>query len=96
MELDKIIAEALNIKARSSKQVQLEYDNLIKNFGTEFAVLLKADFDQLKQVTLPSIAEGVERICEGKVHITAGFDGQYGKIKIFSELERNNYQKKLF
>ena len=96
VELDKIIAEALNIKARSSKQVQLEYDNLIKNFGTEFAVLLKADFDQLKQVTLPSIAEGVERICEGKVHITAGFDGQYGKIKIFSELERNNYQKKLF
>jgi len=96
VELDKIIAAALNIKARGAKQVQQEYENLIKNFGTEFAVLLKADFDQLKQATLPKIAEGIKRVREGQVQITAGFDGQYGKIKIFSEQERNNYQKKLF
>jgi len=96
IELDKIIAEALGIKSRNSKQVQEEYLNLIKNFGTEFEILLNVDYESLKEKTLPQIAEGIKRVREGKVHIQPGFDGQYGVIKIFDENERLNYQKKLF
>ena len=70
--------------------------NLIKNFGTEFEVLLDIGLDKLKEVTLPNIADGIIRTREGKVHISPGFDGQYGKIKIFEDSERVDYQKKLF
>ncbi|MEK7203348.1 MAG: endonuclease Q family protein, partial [Patescibacteria group bacterium] len=44
--LDKIIAEALNIKSRHSKKVQLEYNNLIKQGDNEFNILLNISKDK--------------------------------------------------
>ena len=97
VELDKIIAEALGIKSRSSKQVQIEYKKIIENFGNEFNVLLTVGLNELaKKNILPGIVEGIRRVRVGELFIQPGFDGQYGKIKIFSEQERHNYQKKLF
>lgn len=96
IELDKIIAQALGIKSRSSKRVQQEYKNLINNFKNEFEILLHATKDDLTKATLPQIVEGILRAREGRVHITPGFDGEYGKIKIFNEDERVDFQKKLF
>ncbi|MBU4482284.1 endonuclease Q family protein [Patescibacteria group bacterium] len=96
IELDKIIAESLNIKSRSSKRVQVEYKNLINNFSNEFEILLNVERADLEKITLPAIAEGILRARQGKVNITPGFDGQYGMIKIFSDKDRKNFQKKLF
>lgn len=96
IELDKIIAEALQIKSRNSKQVQENYKNLIDNFKTEFEILLNANEIDLKKITEPIIAEGILRVRNGKVFIKPGFDGQYGEIKIFEQGERKNYQSQLF
>lgn len=96
IELDKIVAESLNIKSRNSKAVQADYKNLINNFGTEFKILLDVPKEDLIKVTLPQIAEGIIRAREGKVHVTPGFDGEYGRIKIFDDNERDNFQKSLF
>lgn len=93
VELDKIIAEALGVKSRSSKKVQTEYDKLIKIFGTEIGVLLDAKTEELKSKTLPLIAEGVERVRSGNLFITPGFDGQYGKIEIFDKKELAKQRK---
>jgi PHP family Zn ribbon phosphoesterase len=75
-----------------------EYDKLIARFGTEFAVLLDEDDSELKSATLPEIAQGIQRVREGKVHIEPGYDGEYGKIKIFEEHEERSFlsQKTLF
>lgn len=96
IELDKIIAEALDIKSRSSKRVQEEYKRLLNSFKNEFEILLKISEVDLKKVTLPEIVEGVMRMRAGKLKIVPGFDGQYGQIKIFDERERQNLQKSLF
>lgn len=96
IELDKIIAESLGIKSRSSKRVQDEYLNLIKCFGSEFEILLNINFEDLNKAVLPQIVEGIKRVREGKVHIKPGFDGEYGKIEIFKDEERLDYQKSLF
>jgi len=96
VELDKIIAEALGIKSRASKQVQAEYKNLISNFQNEFNILLNVNLDDLKRKSLPEISEGIARLRAGKLIVKPGFDGEYGQIKIFSEEERKKYQEKLF
>jgi uncharacterized protein (TIGR00375 family) len=94
---DEVVAEALGVGV-ASKAVWKEYNEAIKNFGSEFGILIDVSESDLR-VGLPSaIAEGVIRMRQGKVHIEPGYDGQYGKIKIFEDDERDelNAQKSLF
>ncbi len=95
--LQEIIADALGVNV-GTKQGKAEYEKLISEFGSEFAVLLDVDVEALKQATLPEIAEGVERVRSGKVSIEPGYDGEYGKIEIFKANEQRSSvsQKTLF
>jgi uncharacterized protein (TIGR00375 family) len=95
VELDKIIAESLNIKSRASKQVQVVYHNLIKAIGPELFILLEADLEDIKKASDARIAEGLRRVRAGELIIKPGFDGQYGEVKIFSDNEKET-QKTLF
>ncbi len=96
VELDKIIAEALGIKSRASKKVQIEYQNLIKQAGPEMEILLDKDLNSLRDLTLPGVVEGIKRVRAGNVIVKPGFDGQYGVVKIFKDEEREiNKQPKL-
>jgi uncharacterized protein (TIGR00375 family) len=95
VELDKIIAEALNIKSRSSVVVQKEYSRLISKFGPELNILLDLNLDKVGAEFDPRISEGIRRMRQGELIIKPGFDGQYGEINIFSEETRLGRQKSL-
>ncbi|OGZ34295.1 MAG: DNA helicase UvrD [Candidatus Portnoybacteria bacterium RIFCSPLOWO2_12_FULL_39_9] len=90
--LEEIIAEAFGVGA-ASKRVREEYKNLIRYFGQEFEVLLEAKREQIEQAGSAEIAEGVMRVREGKVYVEPGYDGEYGKIKIFKDEERGKLSK---
>ncbi len=97
VELDKIIAEALGIKSRSSQRVKAEYNNIINQAGTEMDVLLNESLENLEKITLPIIVEGIKRARAGNLIVEPGFDGQYGIIKIFKNEEKGkNNQRSLF
>jgi uncharacterized protein (TIGR00375 family) len=85
VELDKIIAASLGVKNRSSKRVQNIYAEMIKSLGSELKILLDSQIEDVKNVSNEIIAEGVKRVREGNIRIDPGFDGQYGKIKIFTD-----------
>ncbi|MFA5878306.1 MAG: endonuclease Q family protein [Candidatus Staskawiczbacteria bacterium] len=87
--LEEIIAEAKNV-GPNSKKVALEYDKVIKNIGNEFRILLESSREELNEATSSEIAEGIIRVREGNVSIEPGFDGIYGKVKIFSEAEKKD------
>ena len=94
--LSEIIAECFSV-GKNSKKVQAEYFNLTTAGKNEFNVLLNLEIEELKKITLPKIAEAIKRVREGRVDLTPGFDGRYGKIRIFSEAEQdNNSQASLF
>jgi len=90
--LGEIIADVLGVLS-GAKQVEKEYKNLIEKLGNEFKVLLNVSFEDLKQATLSEIAEGIIRVREGKVFIEPGYDGVYGKIRIFSSEDKKNISK---
>jgi uncharacterized protein (TIGR00375 family) len=90
--LEEIIADALG-QSVGTVEVEKEYKNLIEKFENEFNVLLNASRPDLEAVTLPEIAEGIIRAREGKVYIEPGYDGVYGKIRIFQKGEQKSISR---
>ena len=85
--LAEIIAETLG-RGVATKEVIKHYQNLIGKLGPEFNILLNASIKDLKSATLPEIAEGIIRVREGKISVEPGYDGVYGKVRIFSKSEQ--------
>ena len=96
VELDKIIAESFGIKSRHSQKVRKEYDRLIAEFGSEMHILLELDLSNISKDIEKRIIEGISRVRRGDLIIQPGFDGQYGRINIFSDNNRPVSQNKLF
>lgn len=90
--LEEIIADALDENV-GTVSVEREYKRLIENFDNEFNILLNVQREDLEKITLPEIAEGVIRVREGKVFIQPGYDGVYGKVKIFQKGEEKKFSR---
>ena len=82
--LEEIIADALGVGV-GTQTVEREYVNLIERCGTEFEVLLKAPEESLRKVAPAKIAEGILRMRQGQVTVEPGYDGEYGKVKLFGQ-----------
>ncbi len=82
--LDEIIAEAFGVASATTKRVQEEYQKLVQELGGELAILFDLSEGELKGRTRPEVVEGIMRVREGKLKIEPGYDGLYGKVKIFS------------
>ena len=90
MTLDSIIGEAFDVGVKS-KKVKEQYDLMIKAFGNELDILMTLPLSNLSTINhnlSPSIVEGIRRMREGRLHITPGFDGQYGEVHIFDKEEK--------
>ncbi len=90
--LVEIIADVLGVGSMT-KRVDKEYKNLIEKFGNEFKVLLDISSQDLKVATSPEITEGIIRVREGKVYVEPGYDGVYGKVRIFYKKEQKNLSR---
>jgi uncharacterized protein (TIGR00375 family) len=85
--LPEIISETLKVGV-NSKAVNHEYLGLLGKIGSEFKILMDAPLNDIERAGSPLLREAISRMREGKIHIAPGFDGEFGKIRIFEEVER--------
>jgi len=85
--LPEIIGEALK-KGASSKAVTDAYFGLLEKLGNEFSMLMHTPLEDIERASSPLIKEAIFRVRTGDVQIAPGFDGEYGKIRIFEEVKR--------
>jgi len=85
--LPEILAEVYGVGA-GSKQVQQNYEALLRKLGPELAILQEIPLSELQKLSNPLLAEGIRRMRAGELTIAAGYDGEYGVVKLFDESER--------
>jgi uncharacterized protein (TIGR00375 family) len=84
--LEEILSEALG-RGVNTQTVKREYRRLTDAAGSEFSILLDMEEDDIRKIAHPRVAEAVEKVRTGELSITPGFDGEFGKIKIFGKTE---------
>lgn len=70
----------------SSKKVKEHMARLLGRIGPELRILSDTPLEDLAKDS-PVLAEAVSRMRQGKVFRQPGFDGQYGRIRVFSPEE---------
>ena len=93
--LEEIIAASMGVGV-ASKKVQAEYFRMTDR-ASEFEILLDMPETELRKFTSENVAQGIINMRQGKVQITPGYDGEYGKIRLFEhDVKRKSNLQTLF
>jgi len=84
--LDEVLAELCGVGPQS-KTVRQRYDELLRRVGPELFLLQEAPTEQIAQAGWPLVAEAIGRMRAGRVIRQAGYDGEYGTIRLFTQDE---------
>jgi PHP family Zn ribbon phosphoesterase len=84
--LTEVLGEIFS-RGPATKTVMNEYGKIIRMFDSEFNLLLNVSVGEISERYSPVLGEAVKRIRKGKVVRRAGFDGEFGVIKVFEEGE---------
>ena len=87
VSLDQALSEALRVGV-NAKRVRTAYTALVDAFGNELTVLLDAPISDIAialQPHGPRVAEAIQRIRDGDIHIQPGYDGKYGTVKVWAD-----------
>lgn len=81
--LMEIIAQSLGVSMASKKAAD-EYLDLVTRLGGEFNILLDAPEAVLNSSMDSKLVSGIRRVRAGEIEVEPGYDGVYGKVRIFS------------
>ncbi len=95
--LAEVISEIRGV-GEKSKKVQQAYEELLARVGSELYILEQAPTEDIRAAGSPLMAEAIQRMREGRVIRDAGYDGEYGTIRLFEkdELTRGSHVSLLF
>ncbi len=83
MPLPEVIGASMGFAPSGAKAAR-EYEAMLQKLGSEFEILRNVPVEDIRKACGTEISEGIRRLREGKVDRIPGFDGEYGKIRLFS------------
>jgi PHP family Zn ribbon phosphoesterase len=83
LPLCEVISQAVGVGPKSKKVQALQLD-MVRNLGPELDILWRIPLEEMKGAARGRILEALERARMGLLSIDAGYDGEYGKVRIFS------------
>ncbi|MBW2570741.1 MAG: DNA helicase, partial [Deltaproteobacteria bacterium] len=87
--LTDILSEILQVGPKS-KKVQRNYNAALTELGSEFAILYDLKPEAIKMDGIPLLGEAIRRMRNKTIEISPGYDGEFGRVKIFSKDERDS------
>ncbi|PIT88655.1 MAG: DNA helicase UvrD [Candidatus Magasanikbacteria bacterium CG10_big_fil_rev_8_21_14_0_10_36_32] len=94
--LREIIAKVFEVGVKS-KKVNIEYQSLIKNLGSEFKILLESDIAEINKFSSDkNIVLAISNMRSGKVTARPGYDGKFGQIDVLAKVSHKIRQINLF
>ena len=87
--LTDIFSDILQVGPKS-KKVATYFNQAITTLGPEFDILHRLSIEEIKAANIPLLGEAIERMRTGNIHVSPGYDGEFGKVKIFTAEERDH------
>ncbi|MBN2577254.1 MAG: UvrD-helicase domain-containing protein [Deltaproteobacteria bacterium] len=85
--LCELLAEILDVGA-SAARVRACYEKLLARAGSELLILTSLPLADAEHEGPPLLSEALRRVRAGEVRRTAGYDGEYGSVRVFDAEER--------
>ena len=82
--LPEVISASLFCSASKAERV---FETMLQTIGPEFTILRESPLEQIRETAGPCVAEGIRRLRQGEVERIAGYDGEYGTIKLLDKAE---------
>ncbi|MEW6610370.1 MAG: endonuclease Q family protein [Patescibacteria group bacterium] len=90
--LPEMISEGMEL-GKHSKAVSTIYETFVGSHASEFDILMRKSLDELKSFMDPVVVRGIERMRNGEVRKTPGYDGVYGRVEVFTDEDRKQVQQ---
>jgi uncharacterized protein (TIGR00375 family) len=85
--LPEMLSEIFSVGA-GSKKVLAHYQAVLETLGSEMGILLDCSPERIDDAGIPLLSEAIRRMRAGEIHISPGYDGEYGKITVFEQAEK--------
>jgi len=72
----------------TSQKIQNEYKKLVDSAGGEFNILLNTPTGEITKLSGVKVAEAIQKVRIGDIYIDPGYDGVFGKVKIWGEKKK--------
>jgi uncharacterized protein (TIGR00375 family) len=72
----------------NTKKVNTNFNKAIETLGPELEILLNKNIKEIEKANIPLLAKAIEKMRNGDITVSPGFDGEFGKIKLFDTNEK--------